>query len=88
MEPNAQPEIILRGGIPPGFGNQAGRAQEPVVNEENMLFWDFMNPHVVDNELSIVYAHMGIQTFNFDRISSVCFPISFHFMGGSMRIPL
>ncbi|XP_022883489.1 uncharacterized protein LOC111400305 [Olea europaea var. sylvestris] len=59
LEHNAQPENVPRGGIPLGFGNQAGRAQEPIVNEEDMLFGDFMNPPVVENESSIVYPPYG-----------------------------
>ncbi|CAA3026382.1 Hypothetical predicted protein [Olea europaea subsp. europaea] len=55
LEHNAQPKNVPRGGIPPGFGNQAGRVQEPIVNEEDMLFGNFMNPSVVENESSIVY---------------------------------
>ncbi|XP_022855443.1 uncharacterized protein LOC111376700 [Olea europaea var. sylvestris] len=64
LEHNAQLKNIPRGGIPTGFSNQAGRAQEPIVNEEDMLFGDFMNPPVVENESSIVcppYGHPNFQ---------------------------
>lgn len=43
-DPNARPEHNPRDGVPPGFDNQMGRIQNPVVNEEDMLFSGFLEP--------------------------------------------
>lgn len=44
LKPNAQPKNIPRSGVPSSFDNQAGRTQNLVVSEEDMLFGDFINP--------------------------------------------
>lgn len=52
-------------GIPLSLANQAGRAQEPIVNKKDMLFGNFMKVLMVENELSIVHPSYGHTNFQF-----------------------
>lgn len=63
LEPFPRPDPASRDGVPPGFDNQAGRVQNPVVNEEDMLFRDFLNRPVVENQAGIIYPSYGHPNF-------------------------
>ncbi|XP_022897634.1 uncharacterized protein LOC111411325 [Olea europaea var. sylvestris] len=63
LDPLIQHEQAPRDGVPPGFDNQAGRVQNPVVNEEDMLFRDFLNRPIVENQAGIIYPSYGHPNF-------------------------
>lgn len=81
---NVQSKHIPRGGIPPSFDNWVGRAENLVVNEEDMLFGDFMT-RVVENQSNIVYPSYEHPNFqlSLDVINFFSYTISVY--GGSMK---
>lgn len=80
LEPIIRHEPAPRDGILPGFDHQAGRVQNPGINEEDMLFRDYLNRPVVENQGGIIYPSYGHPNFQLrpDVINLFSSNISFY----------